>query len=64
MVFTPDVTNGIGGVITLTATSQQTANLSPAITYVYDVIVIENESGRVTRVLEGQIFVSPAVTQP
>ena len=62
--FTPDVTNGVGGVVTLNATAEQTANLISSVTYVYDVIVIDNVYGNVTRVLEGQIFVSPSVTQP
>ena len=40
-----------------------TANV-PATQLVYDVLLIQTLTGVVTRVLEGQIFVSPGVTKP
>lgn len=49
------------GIIQLSANSAITANI-PANKLVYDVIVIQNSTNLVTRVLEGQIIVSPGVT--
>jgi hypothetical protein len=48
------------GVIQLSANSAVTANVAPG-KLVYDIIIMG--SNNVTRVLEGQIFVSPAVTK-
>ena len=51
------------GVIQLSANSVTTANVSSTNKLVYDVIIRDNASNNVTRVLEGQIFVSPSVTR-
>jgi hypothetical protein len=59
LTFTSTITDASNGVIQLSAT---TANV-PAGKLVYDVIITDTGSGTVTRVLEGQIFVSPAVTR-
>lgn len=56
-----DVNNGI---IQLSANSASTASLHlNGRNLVYDVIIIDN-LGNVTRVLEGKVLVSPAVTLP
>lgn len=60
--FTSSISDANNGVITLSANSATTANV-PAGKLVYDVIITQAETGIVTRVLEGQIFVSPAVTR-
>ena len=51
------------GIIQLAANSATTANVSSTSKLVYDVIIRDNTSNNVTRVLEGQIFVSPSVTR-
>jgi len=51
------------GVIQLSANSATTSNVSTMQKLVYDVIISETSTGSVTRVLEGQIFVSPSVTR-
>ncbi len=61
--FTASVTNANNGVIQLSANSATTANVSSTQKLVYDVIITETASGNITRVLEGQIFVSPSVTR-
>jgi hypothetical protein len=48
------------GVIELSLTAAQTANISPG-RYVYDTII--TNAGTVTRVLEGIVDVSPRVTR-
>jgi len=50
------------GVIELSLTSAQTANISPG-RYVYDTIITNSITTAVTRVLEGVIDVSPRVTR-
>lgn len=62
IIFQSSVSDASNGVITLSANSSTTSNVSAG-KLVYDVIITETESGTVTRVLEGQIFVSPAVTK-
>jgi len=61
--FTSTVTDASNGVITLAANSAITANVVPNNVgkLVYD-IVLSDLYGKKTRVLEGQIFVSPNVT--
>lgn len=61
MTFNTTIADANNGVITMSANSAMTANINPG-KYVYDVVVKENSSGIVTRVLEGQIIVSPGVT--
>jgi hypothetical protein len=62
LTFTSTVTDAVNGVIRLSATANTTANI-PAGTLVYDVLLTDTVGGSITRVLEGQIFVSPAVTK-
>lgn len=62
IVFNSSIVDASNGVIRLAANSAVTANLKPG-KLVYDVRLIENSSNTVTRILEGQIFVSPAVTR-
>lgn len=50
------------GIIELTLTSTQTANISAG-RYVYDTIITNNITNSVTRVLEGVVDVSPQVTR-
>lgn len=61
MTFVATVTDANNGIISLSANSSITANV-PSGKLVYDVIITDTIGGSVTRVLEGQIFVSPAVT--
>ena len=61
--FTATVANANTGIIQLSANSATTSNVSSIQKLVYDVIIIETATGSVTRVLEGQIFVSPSVTR-
>lgn len=58
-VSIPDANNGV---VLLSANAATTANVSSG-KYVYDVMITETASGLVTRVLEGQIFVSPCATR-
>lgn len=62
LAFTSTIADASNGVLQLSADSAVTANV-PAGKLVYDVIITDTNSGSVTRVLEGQIFVSPAVTR-
>ena len=59
--FTASVSNATGGEITISLTPAQT-NALVAGRYVYDV-EITSAGGTVTRVLEGQLEVTPGVTQ-
>ena len=61
LTFNSSVYDANNGIIQLTANSYVTSNV-PAGKLVYDVIVKDNSSNTVTRVLEGQIIVSPGVT--
>jgi len=62
ITFTATVVNANTGTIRLAANSAVTANVRPG-KLVYDVIITETSTGNVTRILEGQIFVSPAATR-
>jgi hypothetical protein len=61
LVFTASISDANNGVISLSANAATTANIRAG-QYVYDAIIIQNSTGVVTRVLEGQLIVSPAVT--
>jgi hypothetical protein len=61
--FTSVVANANSGIVTLTANSNTTAAISATQKLVYDVIITDQTFGTVTRVLEGQIFISPSVTR-
>lgn len=65
ITFATTITSANNGVINLYADANTTANLwsGPMSKLVYDVVITETGSGIVTRVLEGQIFVSPGVTR-
>jgi hypothetical protein len=60
ITFNATVYDANNGIIQLTANSAVTANVAAG-KLVYDVVIVG--SNTVTRVLEGQIFVSPAVTR-
>lgn len=62
IVFNASVIDANSGVIQLSANSATTANV-PAGKLVYDVLITQISTGVVTRVLEGQIIVSPTVTR-
>lgn len=62
IVFNASVFDANNGIIQLSADAATTANVTPG-KLVYDVMVTDTVSGNVTRVLEGQIFVSPSVTR-
>ena len=47
--------------LVVSLTAAQTAALKPG-RYVYDIIIKETATGKITRVLEGQIDVTPGVT--
>ena len=59
--FTSSVTNASDGTIQITLTSTQTNSLKAG-RYVYDV-EITSSGGDVTRVIEGQLEVTPGVTR-
>jgi hypothetical protein len=57
------ITDAANGVITISASSANTANIQYGISkLVYDVIITDT-FGTKTRVLEGVIYISPSVTQ-
>ena len=60
--FDASVVDANSGVIQLSANSATTANVSAG-KLVYDVLITQTSTGVVTRVLEGQIIVSPTVTR-
>jgi len=62
ITFSANITDANNGVITLSADAPTTANLIPG-KLVYDVTVTQTSTGLVTRIIEGQIFVSPCVTR-
>lgn len=55
-------TNANSGVITISLTHEQTANLQFGQKYYYDVIIINDSTSYRTRVVEGSIKVSPGVS--
>ena len=59
--FSGSVTNASSGQLTLSLTNSQTSAIDEAI-YVYDV-EITSSAGTVTRILEGNITVTPEVTR-
>jgi len=62
IVFDASISDANNGIITLSANAQVTSNISATSKLVYDVVISQANTGVVTRVLEGQIYVSPAVT--
>lgn len=61
IVFDASILNANNGIIELSANAATMANVSAG-KLVYDVFITQTSSGAVTKVLEGQILVSPAVT--
>ena len=63
--FVSTISDAANGVVTLSANSAVTSNVVPnnAGKLVYDVVVSDNVHNRKTRVLEGQILVSPNSTR-
>jgi hypothetical protein len=62
ITFDASVADAANGIIMLAANNAVTANVSPRQKLVYDVIITDSNSGAKTRVLEGLIFVDPAVS--
>lgn len=62
LTFDATILDALNGVIQLQASASSTANVSSG-KLVYDVLITDTISGYVTRVLEGQIIISPAVTR-
>ena len=60
ITFVPTILDASNGIITLATDPATTANISPG-TLVYDVLV-QDPSNNIIRILEGRIFVDPAVT--
>jgi len=65
ILFTSTITDSANGVVTLSANSAVTSNVVPNSVgkLVYDVVVSDNIHNKKTRVLEGQIYVSPNTTR-
>ena len=63
ITFDSSISDPANGIIMLSATADVTANVSPRQKLVYDVVITDGATGTKTRVLEGQIFVSPAVSK-
>lgn len=62
IIFNASVYDAPNGIIQLTVDAPTLANVSAG-KYVYDVKITDSASHNVTRVLEGQVFVSPDVTR-
>lgn len=60
--FTATITDPSTGQITISMTSATTSSMKYG-RYVYDVEVINQSSGEVTRVIEGQVEITPRVTR-
>lgn len=65
IAFVSTITDASNGVVTLSANSAVTSNVVPNNVgkLVYDVVVTDNVHGKKSRVLEGQIYVSPNTTR-
>lgn len=50
------------GIILISLTNEQTRIMKPG-RYIYDVEIVHDVSGSVTRVVEGQVEITPGVTQ-
>lgn len=59
--FTATITDNAAGEITLTMTASETASLKPG-RYVYD-LLITDDAGTKSRIVEGIVSVSPGSTQ-
>lgn len=61
--FTASILQASAGTIQISLTPNQTGAMKPG-RYLYDIEIVETATGSVTRVVEGQIEVSPRVTRP
>lgn len=61
VAFTATISNATGGQITLALTAAQTSGMKAG-RYVYDVEIYDSNNSTTTRVLEGQVNVTPSVT--
>lgn len=61
--FDAEVESEDSGAILISLTNEQTRIMKPG-RYVYDVEIVHDVSGSVTRVVEGQVEITPGVTQP
>jgi hypothetical protein len=59
--FSVSVSSAIEGELTLSLDSNTTLNMRPG-RYVYDVILVQGTSSDITRVIEGQVEITPRVT--
>lgn len=59
--FTTNI-NAAAGIVTLSLTAEQTANLTAG-RYVYDVELTENYTNTISRIIEGIVTVTPNVTR-
>ena len=59
--FTATITDNAAGEITLTMTAAETASLKPG-RYVYD-LLITDDAGTKSRIVEGIVSVTPGTTQ-
>ena len=59
--FTATITDNAAGEITLTMTAAETASLKPG-RYVYD-LLITDDAGTKSRIVEGVVSVTPGTTQ-
>jgi len=62
ITFVSSVVDANNGIIRLSANSAVTSNVRPG-KLVYDVLLTETSTNNVTRIIEGQIFISPAATK-
>jgi hypothetical protein len=61
ITFVTTVADANNGIINLAVKANTTANITPS-TLVYDVLIQDIASNTITRVLEGRIFITPAIT--
>jgi len=60
-MFNANITDNANGVITLSMTSANTANIPPN-RYIYDIMIVGD--GNTVRVAEGIVTVTPGITNP
>lgn len=60
--FSANIESAVGGVVRIQLSASQTEALKPG-RYVYDVEIKKTSTSEVTRVVEGQIEVTPGVTK-
>lgn len=61
--FTTIINNANGGILTLSLTNEQTADLDYTTRYVYDVMMYESGNTAVENILIGKVFIKPSVTR-